>query len=177
MAEITCKRYSDAYGIRTLCLRINNSWYIKRNEAEVATQSSWAKGLTVEDIWTRRYLKTVEDAPEEEWPVPGPPAPRNILWGFTDARDTAQAVRLAVENEDLKYEVFVFGGYDTSSRVETPELLSRYYSHVPLKRPLQGYASLWSNQKATRLLGYQPQYTWRQGDFADWLAGVNKSSP
>ena len=172
LGEITCKRYSDAYGIQTLCLRINNSWYTRREEAEVATQSGWAKGLTVEDIWTKRYLRFVEDAPEEEWPVPGPPAPRNILWGFTDARDVAQATRLSVENEGLMHEVFVFSGYDTCSKVETPELLSRYHPDVPLKKPLQGYASLWSNQKATRLLGYQPQYTWRESDFADWLAEV-----
>ena len=177
LAEVTCKRYSDAYGIRTLCLRVNNSWYLKREEAEVATQSGgWAKGLTVEEIWTRRYRKTVENAPEGEWPVPGPPAPRMVLWAFTDARDTAQAFRLAVENEEILHEVFLLSGDDTCSRVETPALLSRHYPDVSLKEPLQGHASLWSHQKATRMLGYQPQYTWRKSDFADWLASVSNSS-
>ena len=42
---------------------------------------------------------------------------------------------------------------------------------VPLTSPLEGYASLWSHAKATRVLGYQPQYTWRESDFGVWLDG------
>ena len=170
LAETTCKRYSDTYGLRTISLRINNSWYLKREEAEVATQSGWAKGMTVEELWTLRYRKTVEDNPEVEWPVPGPPAPRKMLWVFTDARDTAQAFRLAVENEDIVNEVFLLSGDDTCSKVETSKLLAQHHPDVPRKKPLAGHASLWSHEKATRMIGYQPEYTWRKSDFSDWLA-------
>ena len=172
LAETTCKRYSDAFGLSTICLRINNNWYLNRAETEVATQSGWAKGLTVEELWTMRYRKTVEDDPEEGWPVPGPPSPQQILWSFTDARDAAQAFRLAAENEDIVHEVFLINGYDTCAKLETPALLARYYPEVPLKKPLAGHASLWSHDKATRMVGYQPQYTWRESDFADWLAAA-----
>lgn len=173
LAETTCKRYSDRYGLRTISLRIHNSWYLKREEVEVATRSGWAKGMTVEEIWTARYRKTVEDDPSVEWPVPGPPAPYKMLWAFTDARDTAQACRLALENEDLVNEVFLLSANDTCSRMETPELLSRYYPDAPLKKPLEGYASLWSHEKAARMMGYQPKYTWRKSDFGDWLESVS----
>ena len=105
LAELTCKRYSDAFGIRTICLRINNNWYLERASAEVAVRSGWAQQFTVEELWLQRYVKTIEDA-EGDWPTPGPPAPRKLLWAFTDARDAAHAFRLAVENERSSMKCF-----------------------------------------------------------------------
>jgi nucleoside-diphosphate-sugar epimerase len=180
LAELTCKRYSDAFGIQTICLRINNNWYLERASAEVAVRSGWAQQFSVEELWTNRYRKTIEDA-EGEWPTPGPPAPHKILWSFTDARDAAQAFRLAVENDTIKHEVFLINGDDTCSKEATPVLIDRLRNSIgegeanptvpdiPLRAPLQGHASLWSHAKATRLLGYCPRYTWRQSDFQTWI--------
>ena len=169
LGELTCKRYSYAYGLQTICLRINHNWYLDREGAEVAVRSGWAKGFTsVEELWTQRYRKIIED-PEGEWPVPGPPSPRSILWAFTDARDAARAFKLAVENDEITHEVFLINGDDTCSASETPTLISRHYPEVPVRAPLEGYASLWSHEKATRLLGYRPLYTWRESDFQTWM--------
>jgi nucleoside-diphosphate-sugar epimerase len=170
LGEITCKRYSDAFGMQSLCLRINNNWYLDREGAEVAVRSGWAKGLSVEELWTIRYQRSIEDA-EADWPSPGPPSPRNNLWAVTDARDAAQAFRLALEDNHLRHEVFFINGDDTCSTVETRALIARHYPGVPLKTPLEGHASLVSHEKATRLLGYRPRYTWRQSDFQVWLEG------
>lgn len=180
LAELTCKRYTDAFGIQTICLRINNNWYLERASAEVAVRSGWAQQFTVEELWSKRYRKTIEDA-EGEWPTPGPPAPRSLLWGFTDARDAAQAFRLAVENNTIKHEVFLINGDDTCSNELTPALIDRIQRsigaakatptvpEIPLTTPLAGHASLWSHAKATRLLGYCPRYTWRQSDYQSWI--------
>ena len=180
LAELTCKRYSDAFGIRTICLRINNNWYLERASAEVAVRSGWAQQFTVEELWSQRYIKTIEDA-EGNWPTPGPPAPRKLLWAFTDARDAAQAFRLAVENDTIKHEVFLINGRDTCSKELTPVLIdhlqrslgegeeSQPVPEIPIRSPLAGHASLWSHAKATRLLGFQPGYTWRQSDFQSWM--------
>jgi nucleoside-diphosphate-sugar epimerase len=169
LAELTCKRYSDAFGLRTLCLRINHNWYLDREGASVAVRSGWAKGLTVEDLWTKRYRKCILEPEGSSWPIPGPPPPRNLLWAVTDARDAAQAFRLAVEDGKLLHEVFAINGDDTCSLMKTRELIARYYPNVPLRVPLEGYYSLVSHEKATRLLGYRPRYTWRVGEFRDWL--------
>jgi UDP-glucose 4-epimerase len=174
LGEITCKRYSAAFGIRTICLRINNAWYVDREGAAIAGRSGWAKGLTVEEIWTRRYLKFLLE-PDGEWPIPGPPAPRKLLWGFTDARDVAQAFRLAIENKELVHEVFAINGADTCSLIPTRELLAHHFPQVPVRAALEGFATLVSNDKATRLLGYKPQYTWRSSDFRDWLEPIMRS--
>jgi len=167
LGELTCKRYTDAFGIQTICLRINHNWYLDWEGAEVAVRSGWARGFRVEELWTKRYRKCLEDA-DGEWPVPGPPPPRNLLWAVTDARDAAQAFRLAVENDDIEHEVFQINAGDTCSTEETHALIARHYPDVPLQAPLKGYASLVSHAKATRLLGYQPAYTWREGDFQTW---------
>jgi len=175
LGEITCKRYSDAYGMQTLCLRINNNWYLDREGAELAVRSGWARGLTVEELWTIRYRRSIEDA-ESDWPSPGPPSPRNNLWAVTDARDAAQAFRLALADDRLRHEVFFINGDDTCSTVETRTLVARHYPGVPLKAPLNGHASLVSHDRATRLLGYRPRYTWRQSDFQVWLDGQRMAS-
>ena len=167
LAEQTCKRYSDAFGLRTLCLRINHNWYLDWEGAQVAVRSGWAKG-TVEALWTKRYRHCLEADETTVWPVPGPPPPKNLLWAVTDARDAAQAFRLAVENNTLQHEVLQINGADTCSTVETPVLIARHFPGVPLRAPLEGFASLVSHARATRLLGYQPRYSWRHGDFAEW---------
>ncbi len=180
LGELTCKRYTDAFGIRTICLRINNNWYLERAGAEVAVRSGWAQQFTVEELWRQRYRKTIEDA-EGDWPSPGPPAPRKILWAFTDARDAARAFRLAVENDSISHDLFLINGADTCSREPTSLLIDRLrhsfsegaassaIPDIPLKAPLEDHASLWSHAKATRLLGYRPEYTWRQSDFQSWM--------
>lgn len=167
LGELTCKRYSDAYGLQTICLRINHNWYLDWEGAQVAIRSGWAKALTVEELWSKRYRKCLEDA-DGDWPVPGPPPPWKLLWAVTDARDAAQAFRLAIENDEIGHEVFLINGDDTCSTEESMELIARHYPGVPLKAPLEGHASLVSHAKATRMLGYQPRYTWRESDFQAW---------
>ena len=157
--------------MQTICLRINNNWYLDRESAQMLLGRGWAKDLkTVEELWKARYFKTIKE-PDSIYPVPGPPSPKNILWAVTDARDAAQAFRLAVENESVTHDVFCINGYDTCSEEKTPDLLSRHYPNVPLRSPLESFASLVSHEKATRVLGYKPRYTWRKSDFSVFLAG------
>jgi len=169
LAELACKSYSEAHGIQTICLRINNNWYLDWEGARRAVQGGWARGLSVEELWTRRYFRTIHEA-EKDWPVPGPPSPRNNVWAVTDARDAAQAFRLAAEETESLHEVFFINGEDTCSLEPTPVLLSRHYPQVQLKSCLEGYASLISCQKAARLLKFRPSYSWRRSDFTNWLA-------
>ena len=93
--------------------------------------------------------------------MPGPPQPRHLLWAFTDARDAAQAFRLAAENEIIEHEVFIISGYDTCSKEKTRDLLARNLPDVPLKGPIKGHDTLWSYIKAQEMLGYQPRHSWR----------------
>ncbi len=168
-AELACKRYSDAFEMQSICLRLNHNWYVDRAGAESAVGTGWAKQFTcIEDLWRRRYWKAIME-PEGDWSTPGPPRPSNLLWAVTDARDAAQAFRLAAENETVRHGVFQINADDTCSLEETPGLLSRHFPNVPMKTPLRNFDSVVSHLKATQVLGYRPQYTWRKGDFADWM--------
>ena len=171
LSELTLKRYTEYYGLQTISLRINNNWFLDRRSAGEAIKIGAFRYESIEELWSQRYLENIRDP--EEWQLAGVPSPRQLLWAVTDARDAAQAFRLALENDSIEHEVFQINSSDTSSLMETRELIARYYPSVPLRAPLDRFASLISHDKATRLLGYQPQYTWRQSDFRSWLESRN----
>lgn len=82
------------------------------------------------------------------------------LWTYIDARDAAQAIRLALESS-LKG-AHVFGIANTNSLMvrSNDELLDEVFPKTKRKRPLQPNESLISIEKAQRVLGYKPQFDW-----------------
>lgn len=82
------------------------------------------------------------------------------LWTYIDARDAAQAVRLALEST-LKG-AHVFGIANTNSLMirSNDELLDEVFPKTKRKRPLLPNESLISIEKAQRVLGYNPQFDW-----------------
>ncbi len=163
LGELTCKRYSDAYGIHTICLRLGNNWYVDREGAEVAVRSGGGtvRFASVEEMWTEYQLRRQD--PERGKP-PGP----KVLWDVTDARDTGVACRLALENDEIVHDVFQILGNEVYTVQETAQLVARYYPKVPLKTPLHDHCSLWSHERAARMLNYRPQ-GWRNSDLESWL--------
>jgi nucleoside-diphosphate-sugar epimerase len=168
LGELTCRSYTDAFGIATICLRINNAWYLDRTGAEIAVRCGWARNLTVEQLWESRYAKMVADA-SDDWPSPGPVSPKKNLWAVTDARDVARAFRLAIEQPLKGHEVISLGGWETCSRRTSPELLSQYYPQIPLRRRIADFDPLISQEKAIQMLGFHAEHSWRRSDFSEWL--------
>lgn len=87
----------------------------------------------------------------------------NSLWVYNDARDAAQAFRLAVETEGITHECFCISAADTGVKPETATLLEEFYPDIPVRKPLEGFASLMDWSHAAEVLGYQPRHSWR-----DW---------
>jgi nucleoside-diphosphate-sugar epimerase len=85
------------------------------------------------------------------------------LWSYVDARDCGQAVRLALEYQFTGFDTFVIAAPDTIMIQTNAELLAQYFPDVPLKREIAPHESLLSSDKAKRVLGYQPTYSWREG--------------
>jgi nucleoside-diphosphate-sugar epimerase len=85
----------------------------------------------------------------------------HLLWGYTDVRDAALACRLGVEAAGLGFEVFNITAADTLLELPTEEALRRYAPQVEVRAPIPGTGSAWSIEKARRLLGYEPQRSWR----------------
>jgi nucleoside-diphosphate-sugar epimerase len=166
VGELTCKQYSDAYGLHTICLRLGNNWYLDREGADAVVRSKRGsvRFASVEELWAA--FRQRQDDPEGGYP-PGP----SVFWDGVDARDTAMAFRLALENDDVVHDVFMVLSGETYSTTPTPELIARYFAGIPLKTPLEGHASLVSHEKAARVLGYRPVHRWRESEFGAWREG------
>ncbi len=83
------------------------------------------------------------------------------LWGYIDARDGAQAVRLGLERGTPGVEAFVIANADTVMSTPSAQLAATYFPDVEVRGKLAGTQTLLSIDKARRLLGYEPQHSWR----------------
>jgi nucleoside-diphosphate-sugar epimerase len=89
-------------------------------------------------------------------------SPKWNLWGYIDAPDGAQAVRLALESNLTGTEVFIIANADTVMSRPNSTLIAEFYPDVEVRGDLREHDTLLSIEKARRLLGYRPAYGWRQ---------------
>jgi nucleoside-diphosphate-sugar epimerase len=83
------------------------------------------------------------------------------LWGYIDARDAAQAARKALEAPLKGAEVFIIANADTVMMRQNAELMAEFYPDVPATKEVGPNETLLSIDKAQRLLGYEPRFSWR----------------
>jgi nucleoside-diphosphate-sugar epimerase len=83
------------------------------------------------------------------------------LWGYIDARDGAQAVRKALAYPATGVEVFIIANADTVMSRSSASLAAEVYPGVKVTKELGEHETLLSIDKARRLLGYEPEHSWR----------------
>lgn len=83
------------------------------------------------------------------------------LWGYIDARDGAQAVRLALEVDITGREIFIIAAADSVMTRTNVELVAEVFPAVLVSRPLGEHDTMLSIDKARRLLGFTPEHSWR----------------
>jgi len=83
------------------------------------------------------------------------------LWAYIDGRDGAQAVRKALEHDVTGTEVFVIANADTVMSQPSAKLAAEVYPGVPVTRELGEHETMLSIDKARRVLGYEPEHSWR----------------
>ncbi|MBA3528791.1 MAG: NAD(P)-dependent oxidoreductase [Propionibacteriaceae bacterium] len=86
---------------------------------------------------------------------------RGNLWGYVDARDVAQACRKALTAELVGAHSFLIAAADTIMEATNAELLADQFPGLELQREIGDHETLLSIDKARDLLGYEPEYTWR----------------
>jgi nucleoside-diphosphate-sugar epimerase len=82
------------------------------------------------------------------------------LWGYVDVRDVAESCRLALE-ADVGAEHFIVAARDTVMNRPSGELMAEVFPSVRYEPAGGPYETLLSIEKARRLLGYEPQHSWR----------------
>lgn len=91
---------------------------------------------------------------------------RVIVWSYIDARDIAVACRLAIEKDGLGTPVLNLAADETSMDIKSSDLLQAEFPEVTdIRTPVDGYQTLLSNEKAKKILGWQPVHSWR--DYVD----------
>ncbi len=83
------------------------------------------------------------------------------LWGYVDARDVAQSCRRGLEAGITGAKAFIIAAADTVMNRPNRELLAAIYPSVPLRAGVGDFDTLLGIDKARRLLGYAPAYSWR----------------
>lgn len=105
-------------------------------------------------------------APEDYQRIPGyhaDPASRSWnLFGYVDVRDCALACALALEAPIEGAESMIIAAADTIIDQPSRELAERTFPGLEFRREVGEYETLLSIDKAKRLLGYEPQFSWRQ---------------
>jgi nucleoside-diphosphate-sugar epimerase len=83
------------------------------------------------------------------------------LWAYIDSRDGAQAVLRALETRGPGFEAFIIAAADGVMTKPNAELVAAVFPGTPIKGELGINDTLLSINKARRLLGYEPQHSWR----------------
>ncbi|MEM6528489.1 MAG: NAD(P)-dependent oxidoreductase [Chloroflexota bacterium] len=82
------------------------------------------------------------------------------LWGYVDARDTAQSCRLGLETDFEGADHFIIAAADTCMTQTNADLMQAVFPDVEL-RDIGEHKTLLSIDRAHEVLGYDPQYSWR----------------
>ena len=134
---------------------------VKALEEEMAHHfCRWDAGLKMVGL---RFSNVMD--PEDYAQFPGFDADPHLrkwnLWGYIDARDGAQAVRLALEHDGTGTEVFIIANADTVMSRSSADLMAEVFPGVEARRELGEHETLLGIDKARRVLGYEPQHSWR----------------
>lgn len=83
------------------------------------------------------------------------------LWGYVDVRDVAQAFRRGLEAETTGSHNVIVAAADTIMDRPSADLLAEVFPDVPLSRPVDGFETLLAIDAARELIGYAPEWSWR----------------
>ena len=84
------------------------------------------------------------------------------LWGYIDARDGAQAIEKALDAALPGFEAYIIAAADTVMSRSSASLAAEVFPNVKVTKELGEHETMLGIDKARRLLGYEPRYSWRQ---------------
>ena len=136
VCEELARHMNRLYGIPIIALRFSNILYTGTDHPAnyKAVPSYW------KDLLSRKFN----------------------LWGYIDARDVAQSVRLSLEVDFSTADEFIIAAADTIMNLPNSELMRAVLPGVAIKEGTGEFESLLSIKKARKILGFNPLFSWRQ---------------
>lgn len=96
------------------------------------------------------------------WPTPTPESPVQYThWAYVDVRDAAKACCQALEAPTISHEAMYIAAEDIRFDTPTETLIQQFLPNTEIRHPLPGITSVISIEKARRLIGFRPEYSWR----------------
>ena len=126
----------------------------------LADQLARRSGIPFVGLRISNIMEPTDYAAFDSW-QDDPSIRRWNLWGYVDARDVAQAVRLALEADVTGAEVCIVAAADTCMNADSAALMAREFPTVRITRALNGRETLLSIDRSRALLGYAPAVSWR----------------
>ena len=94
-----------------------------------------------------------------------PASGRWLMWTRTDARDAAEACRLAVEADELETGPYNITGARVVLKTDARDLVQTHFGgEVGIRDDLEGTVSPLSCERARAAFGYEPRYVWTETD-------------
>jgi nucleoside-diphosphate-sugar epimerase len=134
---------------------------VKRLEEQMAVEMTrWDPELSVVAL---RFSNVMDEADYAQFPSFDADATLRKwnLWGYIDGRDGAQAVAKALENGRPGFEAFIIANADTVMSRSSAGLAAEVFPGVQVTKDLGEHETMLSIDKARRLLGFEPQHSWR----------------
>jgi len=129
----------------------------------LAAQLSRQYGIPFVGLRISNIMEPADFATFPSW-QDDPARRRWNLWGYVDARDVAQAVRLGLDADIQGAEICIIAAADTCMRMDSATLLQREFPTVNVKRAPTGRETLLAIDRARSLLGYEPSVSWLTQD-------------
>jgi len=134
---------------------------VKTLEERMAVElTRWDPELSITGL---RFSNVMDEADYERFPSFDDDATLRKwnLWGYIDGRDGAQAVARALENAKPGFEAFIIANADTVMSRPSAELAAEVFPNVKVTKDLGEHETMLSIDKARRLLGFEPEHSWR----------------
>ncbi|RAP78527.1 NAD-dependent epimerase/dehydratase family protein [Paenibacillus montanisoli] len=139
----------DSYGLSKVVNEQTADMFHRRTGMQIV---SFRLGNVIAPDAYSRFPQFIHDPAERD----------RILWSYIDARDAAVAFQLAIEADGLGSVALNLAADDTSMDIASRDLIAARYPDVTdFRQPFQGNETFLSNEKAKRLLNWQPKHAWR----------------
>lgn len=139
LSKVACeelaRRMSVRFGTTFVALRYSNVTHT--DPAQPASYANWP------DNWA------------------DPHARKENLWGYVDARDAALAARLGLEADLTGAHEVIVAAADTATSRPTQDLVDAVFPGLRVDPALGPHDTLLSIDRARSLLGFEPQWSWR----------------
>lgn len=142
LGEEMCRAFSARHSMTTLCLR--------------------PVLVVPNDHFYSRWHENHNNKEWQEWS-------RVEYWAYVDLRDVCDATIRALAVPNVTHDAFLLTAADTLTNIPTAELVATHYPTTPWTKLDQAaylvdnpYRSLIDCSHAAEVLGWRPQYSWRE---------------